>query len=84
MATYKFQLNGRPATVDSWDPAQPLLYLLRNALGLHGPKFGCGLSQCGVHCAGGWKSSTLLRHPGAASDGQVGDHAGRARHAGEA
>jgi nicotinate dehydrogenase subunit A len=48
MATYRFQLNGKTATVDSWDPGQPLLYVLRNALGLHGPKFGCGLSQCGA------------------------------------
>ena len=48
MASYRFQLNGSPASVDSWDPAQPLLYVLRNALGLHGPKFGCGLSQCGA------------------------------------
>ena len=48
MPTYKFTLNGQPATVDSWDPAQPLLYVLRNSLGLHGPKFGCGLGQCGA------------------------------------
>src|ERR1041385_2963068 len=48
MATYKFQLNGRAATVESWDPAQPLLYVLRDGLGLHGPKFGCGLGQCGA------------------------------------
>lgn len=48
MAAYKFQLNGKAATVESWDPAQPLLYLLRNSLGLHGPKFGCGLAQCGA------------------------------------
>src|SRR5271169_3815233 len=48
MASYKFQLNGVPVTVESWDPNQPLLYLLRNALGLHGPKFGCGLAQCGA------------------------------------
>ena len=47
MAKYSFKLNGRAVTVDSWDPAQPLLYLLRNALGTHGPKFGCGLGQCG-------------------------------------
>lgn len=50
MAKYAFQLNGRPVTVDSWDPAQPLLYVLRNSLGQHGPKFGCGLGQCGA-CA---------------------------------
>ena len=48
MAKFSFQLNGRAVTVDSWDPAQPLLYVLRNSLGLHGPKFGCGLAQCGA------------------------------------
>jgi nicotinate dehydrogenase subunit A len=48
MPAYKLQVNGKTTTVDSWDPAQPLLYVLRNALGLHGPKFGCGLSQCGA------------------------------------
>jgi nicotinate dehydrogenase subunit A len=48
MAKYAFQLNGRPVTVDSWDPAQPLLYVLRNSLAQHGPKFGCGLGQCGA------------------------------------
>src|SRR5207249_4970072 len=37
-----------PVQVDSWDPVQPLLYVLRDTLGLHGPKFGCGLSQCGA------------------------------------
>ena len=48
MAKYNFQLNGRSATAESWDPAQPLLYILRNQLGLTGPKFGCGLGQCGA------------------------------------
>ena len=48
MATYGFRVNGRAVTVDSWDPDQPLLYLLRNTLGLHGVKFGCGLAQCGA------------------------------------
>ena len=48
MATYRLQVNGRAVTVESWDPAQPLLYVLRNTLGLHGPKFGCGLAQCGA------------------------------------
>ena len=48
MARYRFRVNGRAATVESWDPAQPLLYVLRNSLGLHGPKFGCGLDQCGA------------------------------------
>ena len=48
MAKYSLQLNGRAVTVDSWDPNQPLLYVLRNDLNLHGPKFGCGLAQCGA------------------------------------
>jgi nicotinate dehydrogenase subunit A len=34
------------ATVD--DPEMPLLYVLRDNLGLHGPRFGCGLAQCGA------------------------------------
>ena len=48
MPSYKLTVNGQPATIDSWDPGQPLLYALRNALDLHGPKFGCGLGQCGA------------------------------------
>jgi nicotinate dehydrogenase subunit A len=48
MATFRLRVNGRPATVDSWDPEQPLLYVLRNQMGLHAAKFGCGLAQCGA------------------------------------
>jgi len=48
MPTYTLNVNGRAARIDSADPAQPLLYVLRNALDLHGPKFGCGLGQCGA------------------------------------
>src|SRR6202790_2988340 len=48
MPQYKFRVNGGPVTVDSWDPDQPLLYILRNTLALHGAKFGCGLGQCGA------------------------------------
>ena len=48
MAIYKFRVNGGGVTVDSWDPDQPLLYLLRNTLGLHAVKYGCGLGQCGA------------------------------------
>jgi nicotinate dehydrogenase subunit A len=50
MPTYKFRLNGRAVSVDTWDPDEPLLYVLRGALGVHGPKLGCGLGQCGA-CA---------------------------------
>src|SRR5690242_21188106 len=48
MAKYNFHVNRRAVTVESWDPDQPLLYVLRNALGLHAAKFGCGLGQCGA------------------------------------
>jgi nicotinate dehydrogenase subunit A len=40
-------VNGRSATVDL-DPNTLLLYVLRNDLRLDGPKFGCGLAQCGA------------------------------------
>jgi nicotinate dehydrogenase subunit A len=48
MPQYKFRVNGAPVSVDSWDPEQPLLYILRNTLSLHGAKFGCGFGQCGA------------------------------------
>jgi nicotinate dehydrogenase subunit A len=48
MPTYTLRVNGRSAKVESWDPDQPLLYVLRNQLGLFAPKFGCGLGQCGT------------------------------------
>jgi nicotinate dehydrogenase subunit A len=48
MAAYDIRVNGSAVTVESWDPDQPLLYLLRNSLGLRAAKFGCGLSQCGA------------------------------------
>lgn len=43
-----FTLNGRRARVTVDDPAEPLLYVLRNQFALSGPKFGCGLAQCGA------------------------------------
>ena len=48
MATYTIRVNGEERQVTSWDSDQPLLYVLRNALGLTGTKFGCGLAQCGA------------------------------------
>ena len=48
MARFSFTVNGSARSVDSRDPAQPLLYVLRNALGLTGAKYGCGLGQCGA------------------------------------
>ncbi len=43
----KLQVNGAVHEVDV-DPSTPLLYVLRNDLDLHGPRFGCGLGQCGA------------------------------------
>lgn len=48
MTTYSLVVNGSRRSVESWDPNQPLLYVLRNGFGLHGSKFGCGLGQCGA------------------------------------
>jgi len=47
--TQKFTLtvNGKQHTVDA-DPDMPLLYALRNDIGLNNPHFGCGLAQCGA------------------------------------
>jgi len=42
-----FTLNGRPVTVDA-DPTTPVLWAVRDNLGLTGTKFGCGLAQCGA------------------------------------
>src|SRR6187549_1591126 len=47
MSNIALKVNGRSHTVDV-EPATPLLYVLRNDLGLQGPRFGCGLGQCGA------------------------------------
>ena len=47
MSTLQLTVNGRSHTVDV-DPATPLLYVLSDDLALRGPKFGCGLGQCGA------------------------------------
>ncbi len=47
MSKIELKVNGRLHTVDV-EPGTPLLYILRNDLGLQGPKFGCGLGQCGA------------------------------------
>jgi nicotinate dehydrogenase subunit A len=41
-------VNGKRVSVRYDDPQMPLLYALRDNLGLHGPRFGCGLGQCGA------------------------------------
>ena len=47
MAKIPLKVNGKTQTVDV-DPETPLLYVLRDDLQLNGPKFGCGLGQCGA------------------------------------
>ena len=47
MSMLTLKVNGRSHTVDV-DPATPLLYVLSDDLALKGPKFGCGLGQCGA------------------------------------
>jgi nicotinate dehydrogenase subunit A len=45
--TFRINVNGKAHTVAA-DGDTPLLYILRNDLSLNGPKFGCGLGQCGA------------------------------------
>ena len=47
MAQFSLKVNNKLRVVDT-DPSTPLLYVLRDDLELNGPKFGCGLSQCGA------------------------------------
>src|SRR5947208_15948064 len=47
MSKISLRVNGRVETVDV-DPTTPLLYALGDELGLRGPKFGCGMAQCGA------------------------------------
>jgi nicotinate dehydrogenase subunit A len=47
MARISLKVNGKTQIIDS-EPDMPLLYALRNDLQLNGPKFGCGMAQCGA------------------------------------
>jgi isoquinoline 1-oxidoreductase alpha subunit len=47
MTQYRLQVNSRAHTVDV-DPSMPLLWVLRDVLGLTGTKYGCGMAQCGA------------------------------------
>ena len=54
MATFRMTVDGKGVSVDA-EPEMPLLYALRNDLGMNNPHFGCGLAQCGactVHLEG--------------------------------
>jgi nicotinate dehydrogenase subunit A len=62
MASYSLRVNGEARVVDA-DPDTPMLYVLRDNLALKGPKFGCGLAQCGacvIHVDGEATRSCVL------------------------
>jgi isoquinoline 1-oxidoreductase alpha subunit len=66
----KLHINGKDAVVDA-DPATPILWALRDTLGMTGTKFGCGQAQCGactVHMNGAAIRSCIT--PIAAAEGQ--------------
>ena len=72
MTETHLNVNGKAVSVVVDDPHMPLLYVLRDNLGLHGPRFGCGLGQCGactVHIDGGAVRSCVM--PLSAVKGQV-------------
>jgi nicotinate dehydrogenase subunit A len=48
MPTKTLTVNGKRVTITIDDPDMPLLYVLRDNLALKGPRFGCGLAQCGA------------------------------------
>ena len=48
MATLRLRVNGRGHTLEGVDETTPLLWVLRDELGLVGAKFGCGIGQCGA------------------------------------
>jgi aerobic-type carbon monoxide dehydrogenase small subunit (CoxS/CutS family) len=58
----KLVVNGKPVEIDA-DPEAPLLWVLRDRLGLTGTKFGCGIAQCGactVHIDGAARRSCVM------------------------
>ena len=48
MARYSFSVNGKPRSVEPTNPEMPLLWVLRDRLGLTGTKYGCGVGICGA------------------------------------
>jgi len=72
MTSTQLNVNGKTVSLSVDDPDVPLLYVLRDDLGLHGPRFGCGLGQCGpctIHIDGVAVRSCVM--PLAAVKGKV-------------
>jgi len=64
MSEITLSINGQQRTVDLQDESTPLLWVLRDTLGLVGTKFGCGIAQCGactVHIDGQPRLSCMTR-----------------------
>jgi len=71
MSTHRITVNGVEHTLHGIDPSMPLLWVLRDLLGLKGTKYGCGMALCGactVHLNGAPIRSCSL--PIAAAEGQ--------------
>ena len=84
MSRLVIRVNGKRHVVKA-SPDTPLLYVLRNELHLNGPRFGCGLAQCGactVHLGG--KAIRSCVTPAVAAGAQAGHDARGARHGREA
>jgi hypothetical protein len=63
MALFNLTVNGERRTADV-QPDTPLLWVLRDTLGLTGTKYGCGMGLCGAYGALGWRGSPLLPNAG--------------------
>jgi nicotinate dehydrogenase subunit A len=72
--TKTLSVNGERVSITIDDPEMPLLYALRDNLGLHGPRFGCGLGQCGactVHIDGTAMRSCITPLSGLTADNVI-------------
>ena len=81
---FTLNVNGKDHTIEA-EPDMPLLYALRDDLGMNNPRFGCGLAQCGactVHLNGVPVRSCVT--PMSRREGRQVNHPQRPRHAGEA
>ena len=70
MTRFEIHVNGAKQRAEA-DADSPLLYVLRDQLGLHGPKFGCGLGQCGactLHIDGQACAPASIRHRPSAAE----------------